>query len=264
MSTDLHGNLEDFTALERLAEDAWRDGVDLHWAVLGDLVHGPDAHAAATTPELYGFADDSPALVDRLTEVRARHPGRVHFVLGNHDAGHVGFKHTSKFHPDEVDALEARLTAGQRARLRALCDEALLALVAPCGLLLTHGAPGDELASLALLDGPLPPARDDHARFRAVNELLWSYGQPARAAAGVLERVGRETGQVLRVVVHGHDRDESGWFIEGGNQVQPVIFGAAKAYKRYLWVDLSRPVTSCEALERDALRHLHPLRRGAD
>jgi hypothetical protein len=262
VSTDLHGNLEDFDALERLAEAAWRDGVDLHWAVLGDLVHGPDARAAADTPHLYGFADDSPALIDRLTEAMTRRPGRVHFVLGNHDAGHVGFKHTSKFHPDEVEALEARLSPTQRDRLRALCDGALLALVAPCGLLLTHGAPGDELTSLSLLDGPLPPARDDEARFRAVNEVLWSYGQQAHVAANVLARVSREAGYALRVVVHGHDRDESGWFIEGGNQVQPVLFGAPKANKRYLWVDLSRPVTSCEALERNALRHLYPLQGG--
>lgn len=264
VSTDLHGNLGDFAALERLAEDAWRHGVELHWAVLGDLVHGPDAEAGARTPHLYAFPDDSPTLVDALTEVMARHPGRVHFVLGNHDAGHLGFKHTSKFHPDEVEALEQRLTHTQLERLRRLCAEALLALVAPCGLLLTHGAPGDALETLAMLDGPLPPPRHDEARHRAVNELLWSYGQPGPVAAGVLERVSRETGHQLTVVVHEHDRDESGWFIEGDNQVQPVLFGAPREHKRYLWVDLSRPVSSCQALERDALRRLYPLQDGGD
>lgn len=264
VSTDLHGNLDDFAALERTAEDAWRSGVDLHWAVLGDLVHGPDVSAGVRTPELYAFRDESPALIDALTAVMARHPGRVHFVLGNHDAGHVGFKHTSKFHPDEVEALEARLTPEQRDRLRALCSDALLALVAPCGLLLTHGAPGDDLEALSLLDGPLPAARDQDARFRAVNELLWSYGQPGPVAAAMLARISREVGFELRVVVHGHDRDESGWFIEGGNQVQPVLFGAPRENKRYLWVDLSKPVTSCEALEAASLRHLHRLQGGGD
>ncbi|MBL8920046.1 MAG: metallophosphoesterase [Myxococcaceae bacterium] len=264
VSTDLHGNLEDFRALERVAEDAWRAGVELHWAVLGDLVHGPDAEAAARTPQLHGFPDDSPALIDALTAVMARHPGRVHFVLGNHDAGHLGFKHTGKFHPDEVEALEARLTVGQRDRLQRLCSEALLALVAPCGLLLTHGAPGDAVETLAMLDGPLPPERPDDARFRAVNELLWSYGQPGPVAARLLARVSAETGHELRVVVHGHDRDESGWFIEGENQVQPVLFGAPREQKRYLWVDLSLPVSSCQALEREALRRLYPLRDGGD
>jgi hypothetical protein len=40
------------------------------------------------------------------------------------------------------------------------------------------------------------------------------------------------------MVVHGHDRDESGYFVEGGNQVCPVIFGAPRRQERYLLLDL--------------------------
>lgn len=258
VTTDLHGNLEDFLTAKAVVERAWQAGHDAHWALLGDLVHGPDARAAEDAADLYGFEDQSPALIDALFELVAEHPLRVHFVLGNHDAGHLGFKHTAKFHPDEVAALEARLTATQLERLRQLCANSLLALVAPCGLLLSHGAPGDELTSLAMLDGPLPPARDDDLRHRAVNEVLWSYGQKGPVAAAMLARISAETGHRLKVAVHGHDRDQSGWFIEGGNQVQPVIFGAPRENKRYLWVDLARTVESPEALL-SSLRHLYPL-----
>jgi Calcineurin-like phosphoesterase len=259
VTTDLHGNLEDFLTAKAVLQRAWNTGLDAHWALLGDLVHGPDARAAADAPEVYGFEDQSPELIDALFELVQANPLRVHVVLGNHDAGHLGFKHTSKFHPDEVEALEARLTPSQRERLGQLCSNALLALVAPCGLLLSHGAPGNLLTSLAQLDGPLPPARNDEFRNRAVNELLWSYGQQGPVAAAMLARISAETGHRLKVAVHGHDRDHSGWFIEGGNQVQPVIFGAPRENKRYLWIDLARTVDTPEALIADSLRHLYPL-----
>lgn len=249
ISTDLHGNLDDLRALERRFEAALAAGRDAHWALLGDLVHGPSADAAAREPRLYGFEDRSPEVVDAVSALRQRHGERVQVLLGNHDAGHLGFKRTSKFHDDEVEALEARLTPPQRERMRALFDAALLVLVAPCGLLLSHGAPGEALGSLALLDGPLPPRPDDAPRWAAVHELLWSYGQQGSIAEAMLARVSHETGLALRFVVHGHDRDEAGWFTEGGNQAQPVIFGAPRERKRALWVELSVPLRSLAQLE---------------
>lgn len=257
VSTDLHGNLEDFEALERHFEAARARGLDLYWVLLGDLVHGPNPEAAQREPALYGFADESPTLIDRLHALEARHPQRVVFVLGNHDAGHLGFKRTSKFHPDEVDALERRLSMAQRSRWMDLLERAPLMVLAPCGLVLSHGAPGDALQSRSLLEGPLPPSPADVARFRAVHEVLSSYGQPGPVAAAMLARLSEETGFDLRVVVHGHDRDPAGWFIEGDNQVQPVVFGAPRENKRVLWVDLSKPVSSARALVDTSLRWLH-------
>lgn len=240
MSTDLHGNREDFEALARRFEAALSEGVDVHWALLGDLVHGPDQQSAARDPEVHGFPDESPALIDALFELRERHAGRIHFVLGNHDAGHVGFAHTSKFHADEVEVLEARLSPAQRARMQALFRDAMLLLLAPCGVLFAHGVPGDALTSLSLLDGELVPGS------RAVNELLWSYGQTRATSDAMLARIGAEVGLSLHVAVHGHDRDVSGYFTDHGNQAQPVIFGAPRANKRYLWLDLAAQYRSTE------------------
>lgn len=256
ISTDLHGNWRDFLTLRTIYEEAQNAG-EVHWVLLGDLVHGPNEAAGQHAPELYGYPDESPRLIDALYELRARRPNHVHFVLGNHDAGHAGFRHTSKFHPNEVTALEHRLSTSQVERLRRLCDEALLAVLTPSGLLMTHGAPGDELTALSLLDGPFPVSVEDTARFRAVHEVLWSYGQPAPVAAAMLERLSVETRLRLSVVVHGHDRDLKGWYVEGGNQLQPVLFGAPDENKRYLWADLAEPVHGADDFARKALRRLH-------
>lgn len=253
VSTDLHGNLRDWRALRAVFESS---PPDTRWLVLGDLVHGPDEQTARLTPRLYGFEDDSPTLIDELFSVKERYGARVHFVLGNHDAGHVGFRHTAKFHTDEVEYLESRLSPAQHERAQQLFSNALLAVAAPCGLLFTHGSPGDALTSLALLDGELPPGPGNEARIVAIGETLWCYGQRAEVTQRLLERLSAETGHALRVVVHGHDRDEAGWFTEGGNQAQPVIFGAPDANKKYLFIDLSKRIESADALA-ESLRSLH-------
>ncbi|MFT3707221.1 MAG: metallophosphoesterase [Archangium sp.] len=254
VSTDLHGNLRDWRALRAVFEAS---APDTHWVVLGDVVHGPDEKTALEKAELYGFVDQSAELVAELCDVRDRHRDRVHFVLGNHDAGHIGFRHTTKFHDDEVTHLESTMTTEQIQRMHALFRDALLAVVAPCGLLLTHGSPGAELTSLSVFDGPLPPEPNDAARNLAIGETLWSYGQRGEVTKRLLNRLSAELKLDLRVVVHGHDRDESGWFTEGGNQAQPVIFGAPDANKRYLFIDLASRIDSVEALTA-ALRPVHP------
>jgi hypothetical protein len=46
-------------------------------------------------------------------------------------------------------------------------------------------------------------------------------------------------GPEVRLVIHGHDKDEAGYFTEGGNQICPVLFGAPRQNKRYLLLDLA-------------------------
>jgi len=195
----------------------------------------------------------------RLEEIFAEEaaaPGRVHFVLGNHDHGHVGGPHTAKFHADEVAALESGLSEAQRGRLRGRFERAMLAAAAPCGVLMTHGSPDSTLSRLEDLDAvPLELKAMSLAQTRMLRALLTSYGQPKEECRAMLENVSRTSGLDLRVVVHGHDRDELGFFREGGNQVCPVIFGAARPDKRYVRLDLGARYDDADAL-RDGIEIL--------
>lgn len=236
VSTDLHGNLADFRALEAV----FAREPDTHWAILGDVVHGPNAEARKDHPELYDYDDDSSAIIHRLLELRAAHPEHVHFVLGNHDHAHVGGPKTGKFHRDEAATLEATLDASAIAELRTLFDSALLAVAAPNGVLLAHGSPDDALVALDALDGtPFEMSEMTPVQARVVHTLLGSYGQPAATTAKMLAQVSASSGLDLRVVVHGHDKSEDGFFYEGGNQVCPVLFGALRETKRYVLLDLA-------------------------
>jgi len=186
---------------------------------------------------LYGFLDESGTVVRRILELKLQHPSRVHYILGNHDYGHIGGPHTSKFYDDEVAHLEAVLDSEGRANLRELFAAALLAVVAPCGVLLTHGAPGEVLSSFRQLDDLQLPANGVDSDL--VDSLLNNYGQPGEVMERVLGRLSDQLDFPLTLAIHGHDRDESGLYVEEGNQVCPVLFGARRGSKRYLLLDLA-------------------------
>jgi len=253
VSTDLHGNLEDFTALR----DVFLATPGATWVQLGDVVHGPDLSSRNGKPHLYGYEDQSHAIVSGFLDLMAAHGDRVRFVLGNHDHGHVGGPHTGKFHADEVAALESTLSARQRDDLVRLFEPALYAVAAPCGVLLTHGSPDDALDRLEDLDDiPLVPKLPYHVH--ALRSILTSYGQRADVTATLLAKISRPRLR-LSVVVHGHDRDDDGFFAEGGNQACPCIFGAPRANKRYLMLDLAARYDRAADLREGAeIRRLYP------
>jgi len=239
VNTDVHGNARDFERVEAIFRAERALEPETHWVILGDIVHAPDPTARQSSPDFYDFDDGSMAIADRILALQAELPGHVHFVLGNHDHGHCGGPPTHKFYPDEVAALESTLSEPQRARLHGLCESALLAVAAPCGVLMTHGSPDTSLESLADLDDvPLAVADMTPAQKQMMRALLTSYGQPDHVCIPMLANASRAANVDLRVVVHGHDRDEKGFFHEGSHQVCPVIFGAAHPNKRYLRLDL--------------------------
>ncbi|HVI01717.1 MAG TPA: metallophosphoesterase [Enhygromyxa sp.] len=250
ISTDLHGNREDFERLQAVffeLREAAEDPSTVHWALLGDLVHGPSDSARQRDPVRFGYADESPWLVEAVIALRERLPDNVHVLLGNHDHGHIGGPHTSKFHADEVLALEQRMSPEAVERMRGLFGDALLAMAAPCGLLLCHGSPDEQLDSLATLASIDPRDEPDLARRSMLRSLLTSYGQRGETTATLLRQLSSPALE-LRVVVHGHDVDLSGWYVEHGNQACPVLFGAPPAQRRYLLVDLGRRYHRAEDL----------------
>lgn len=252
VNTDVHGNLGDFAAMEAIFHAERERDPETHWVILGDVVHAPDDSARSSDAALYGYADGSMEIVDRILALEQRFPGHVHFVLGNHDHGHVGGPHTQKFYGDEVEALESTLSHAQRTRLRGLFERAMLAAVAPCGVLMTHGSPDTSLMRLEDLDdAPLELSAMSPAQARMLRSLLTSYGQPDAVCVEMLGNVSRACGLTLGVVLHGHDRDEKGFFIEGEHQVCPVIFGAPRGKKRYVRLDLASRYDRAASLRED-------------
>jgi hypothetical protein len=240
VSTDLHGNGDDFRALRDAFLDRSEGRDDVHWVLLGDLVHAPDEQARADEPTLYDFPDESWPIVAGVAELVRSRPDRVHLVLGNHDHGHVGGPRPAKFYADEVAYLESTLGEPERAAMRELFGAALLAVVAPCGVLLAHGSPDDSLRDLSQLDHlSLDPRKNGPAGNALLRTFLTSYGQPPQVTARLLRRVSAEAGFEINLVIHGHDRDVEGWFCEGLNQLCPVIFGAPRDRKRYIVLDLA-------------------------
>lgn len=264
VSTDVHGNAEDMAKLAAVFLEERAREPETHWVVLGDIVHAPSADARSDRPELYDFDDGTMAIVDQLLALRGAHPGHVHFVLGNHDHGHVGGPHTHKFHHDEVIALESALSSAELARLRALLEPALFAVAAPCGVLLTHGSPDTTLDDLRALDDvPLEVASMTSAQRATMRALLTAYGQTDPIAKTMLANVSRGLGFELGVVVHGHDRDERGFFLEGSHQVCPCLFGAPRSEKRFVRLDLGARYENGEAL-RDGIEILRLYEAGAE
>jgi len=254
VSTDLHGNLDDFEALRRRFESA----PDVIWVQLGDVVHGPDDESRRQRPALYDYPDESIAIVEAMLALKSAHPSRFQYVLGNHDHGHVGGPHPSKFHDDEVEALERDLPLAKRDALRALFANALLAVATPCGLLLTHGVPSDRLRSLAELDAlSLDVTKSDEHSNALLRDLLTSYGQQPDVVARMLAQVSTPA-ERYRVLVHGHDRDEAGFYVDGAEALGLCIFGAPRANKRCLWADLAAAYSSAADL-RDGfeIRRVH-------
>lgn len=252
VSTDLHGSWDDFVAL-RARFEALRASGPAHWILAGDLVHGPSDGDARSGHALYGYEDASPRLVREVAALVAADPEHVHFVLGNHDHGHVGGPRTAKFHPDEVAALEVRLGAAEKHALCTLFESALLAVALPCGALVCHGSPDDTLERLADLDTiALEEGRNDPYRARVLASWLRSYGQPESRTARLLEKLSRDLPFPLTFVLHGHDKDERGIFWEGKNQVCPVLFGAYREERRAIVLDLTERYPDARAL-RDGL-----------
>ncbi len=241
VSTDLHGNGEDFETLRDLYRQRRRDVRDAYWLILGDVVHAPDARARREDPRLYGYEDASAQIVAELAAMQHAEPHHVFMLLGNHEHAHIGGLRTSKFYSDEAAHLEAQLEPAAREQMRRFFRAAPLLAVAPCGLAFCHGSPGRPLQRLEqLLDLDYDIRKLDDRRRALLDNMLNSYGQPAEITQGVLAGLGRSCGFELHLLVHGHDRDEAGWFAEGGNQLCPVLFGAPRENKRYLEIDLGK------------------------
>lgn len=260
VATDLQGNLRDFRAMESVFLAAPEETV---LVFTGDLVHGPDEATCRSWPRALGtpYLDESYALLEAFLALQEQYPGHVHCLLGNHEHAHVGGPVTSKFHDDEAAALEASLSPAQRARLREALGRFPLVAVAPCGVVLLHGAPsaaiqGPADIEAAQLDGYHELSFRSFLDVPVVGSLLWSRFASDEEAEHFVRALGGE------IAVHGHDIVRAGWVKPGPRQLcVSTSFGLHDPAKAYVELDLAGRYHSTEDLrEGRELKRLFPQR----
>ena len=255
-ATDFHGQLADFRRVVSRFRARAERGEDLYLLFAGDFVHGPRADQVSGWLK----TDESPAVLTELETLLEEYPERVHSLLGNHEHAHLGGPRTQKFYrgiDDDVSALERRLGKDRAAQVSKLFSTFALVALTPCGVMLTHAAPGVSESSLT----DIASARLDRAE-RAVMELLWPrvISNPSRLDA--VFDVMKFGGITPTIAAYGHDVVPTG--VDRGSYRQVVIstsFAIPDRNKLLLELDLSAsyqdPFDLQEGVE---LVHLYPER----
>ena len=261
-ATDLQGNLGDYEALKAVYAAEAAAGNDPILAFCGDLVHGPspDLQAPGAWLEHLGtrYVDESAALLrdfERFTRTE-----RAFSLLGNHEHAHIGGPVVPKFHPDEAAVLDAALGA-DAPRLHDFMRSFPLVAITPCGVVLTHGAPGATEASLADFEGLdyagyTQVSINDMHRHDTLGALLWCRMASEADARGLLSVCGFEEG----VVAFGHDVVREGWIAESPSQLcLSTSYGLFDRDKVYLRLELAGRYRSAADLRRGVeIRRLYP------
>ncbi len=261
VATDLQGNLRDFCAIERIFEERRARHEDTILVITGDLVHGPEL-SQEEWPDYLGtyYMGDSPGVLHRAKALQSRHPGHVHYLLGNHEHAHVGGPVVSKFFPDEAERLESLLGVQGAAVMRSWIASWPLSVIAPrCGLAMTHAAPHASISSQADLERlPLEILTGEAVTIEertTLLSLLWARSTSAERARSFLSALDER----LAVAVYGHDVAPTGFAIDQ----EPMLcistsFGCFDGDKLYLSWDLARRAESAEQVARQGLRPLYP------
>ena len=168
---DMHGNVENFSAVYKMADLAKHPQRHL---VLQELVHGPF--------EYVGGGDKSHQLVELYSALVNQFPGRVHYLMGNHEmaelTGHDIVKMDesclSRFAAGVVSRYGERASKMQTAYME-LFSALPVAIRCPNRLLLTHSLPRPRALDgfdPATLCEPKPP-RSLYEPKGAYYDLVW-------------------------------------------------------------------------------------------
>ncbi len=262
VSTDLQGNVGDFEIVEEIYERAVMRPEGAVLVITGDLVHGPELQPGEW-PDYLGsyYRGDSRRLLEKAKKLADRHPGRVHYLLGNHEHAHVGGPVVAKFFPDEARRLEELLGPAATRAMKAWMRTWPFVAVAPkAGLVMLHAAPhagierAEDLDKLPL-DGFLDLTLADSAARATLAALLWARTTSSERAQAFLKAILPGS----RVAVYGHDVARGGFAIDR----EPLLcvstsFGCFDGDKLYLEWDLATPANNAADVAKRGLFPLHP------
>jgi len=229
---DLHGDAASFDRIVRIADLASSPSRHL---VLQELVHGHDDENGAA---------GSCVLIERAARLINRFPGRVHVILGNHEASEL----TGRVIVKEGVVLNRLVEIAAARRYGERHEEALaffhgfwrslpLAVRMPNRVLVSHSTPSRRFLdgfSAEVLARPLEPR--DFDRGGSAYALLWGRDFEPETA----ERVRRILDADVFVV--GHTPCEEGFAAPNGVH---VILDSQGAPGKYVILPLERPLT-CE------------------
>ncbi len=262
VATDLQGNVPDFDRVAEIYEEAAARPGGAVLVVTGDLVHGPEL-SERDWPDYLGsyYQGDSRTVLERARALADRHPGRVHYLLGNHEHAHVGGPIVSKFFPDEARRLEELLGPQRTLEMRSwLRTWPFVALAPRARIVMLHAAPHARIESRMdlerlPLDGFFDVPLEEMAARGTLGALLWARTTSTERANAFLRAVDPDA----RVAVYGHDVARAGHAIER----EPLLcistsFGCYDGDKLYLEWDLDEPALSAADVARRGLRALYP------
>jgi hypothetical protein len=262
VATDVQGNVADFDRVAAIFEDAAQEQEGAVLVVTGDLVHGPEL-TEDEWPDYLGsfYHGDSKTVLEHARELSDRHPGRVHYLLGNHEHAHIGGPVVSKFFPDEARRLEELLGDEGTRKTRAwLRTWPFVAIAKRARLVMMHAAPHAKIQRVEDLDRlPLEGFYDvpleDMAARGTLGALLWARTTSTERGFEFLRAMDPDA----RVAVYGHDVARGGFAVDR----EPLLcistsFGCFDGDKLYLEWDLSRPAESARSVALAGLKLLHP------
>ncbi|WP_437681353.1 metallophosphoesterase [Sorangium sp. So ce131] len=262
VATDFQGNVADFERIADIFEQAaaGRDGAVL--VITGDLVHGPELDESEWPDYLGSFYHgDSVGLLKQAKELADRHPGRVHYLLGNHEHAHVGGPVVAKFFPDEAQRLEELLGPEDTLAMRSwFRGWPFVAVAHAARLVMLHAAPHARIQSRQDLERlPLDGFHDvplnEMTLQGTLGALLWARTTSSERAYAFLRAIDPDA----RVAIYGHDVARSGYAIER----EPMLcvstsFGCFDGDKLYFEWDLAEPAESASDAAWRGLRSLYP------
>ena len=235
---DLHNHRRNF---ERIAAFADLEHFPRRHVILQEIIHGGKLGAAGE--------DASLALLLEAIRWARTYPGRVHFLLANHDLAQISGTSTLKEDGDQVERFARAFTVqfGPAAGVVSAAFEAFvrsmpLAGISVTGLFMSHSlpAPGDLPAfDTGLLQRELNER--DLQRGGAAYRMVWGRGQTAELLAALSRHWFAE------LYICGHQPQERGYSLVCSNL---LILDSSHNHGVILPLALDRQYRMSELLER--------------
>lgn len=220
---DLHGNVENFRLLLKVADLAKRPHRHL---VLQELVHGPFAY-----PNQGG--DKSHQLLDLVAALKCQFPTQVHYLLGNHELAQWQNQRIGKGDVDQnqwfllgIETAYGEHASAIYAAYLELFDAADLALRTENRVFISHTYPsaknlaGFELAALERAE--IRP--EDKALGGIVHSLVWNRDHSQANVLAFLQKVDADW------IVSGHIPCDQGFATPNDRQLIVDALGTPACY----------------------------------